>query len=114
MKAIKTNAIITGIRSKVDRSLGISLSTPELTTKERAEFMNLQGVNLNILIEPLDETPREIYEIKKEVDQKTQGQRMRAVLYLLWKQEGEKEDFEIYYKKKTEAFINFLKGKLDE
>jgi len=43
-----------------------------------------------------------------------QGQRMRAVLYLLWKQEGEKEDFEIYYKKKTEAFITFLKGKLDE
>ena len=49
MKAIKTSVIITGVRSKVDRSLGITLSTPELSTEERSEFMNLQGVNCKAL-----------------------------------------------------------------
>jgi hypothetical protein len=113
MKAIKTDAIITGVRSKVDRSLGVTLSTPELTTEERAEFMNLQGVNLHVLFEPADSVPAEVYEVKKEVNQKTQGQRIRGVLFCLWKQEGELGDFEEYYRNKTEQYIEFLKQKLE-
>lgn len=113
MKVIKTDAIINGIRSKVDRSLGITLSTPELTTEERAEFMNLQGVNLHVLFEPADSVPAEVYEVKKELNQKTQGQRIRAVLFILWKQEGEPGEFEDYYRNKTEQYIEFLKGKIE-
>lgn len=114
MKAIKTAVIITGVRSKVDRSLGLTLSTPELSTEERSEFMNLQGVNCNALFEPTDSTPSEVYEVKKDVGQKTQGQRIRAVLFILWKKEGEKEDFETFYKNKTEKYIDFLKEKIEE
>lgn len=114
MKAIKTNAVITSLRSKVDRSLGLTISTPELSSKEKAEFMNLQGVNVNIVIEPMDEKSEGFHEIKKEVGQKTQGQRIRAVLFILWKNEGEPDDFETYYRNKTEGYIDFLKGKIDD
>ena len=114
MKTISTSAIITGVRSKVDRSLGVSLTTPELTTEERTEFMNLQGVNLKVLFEPTDSTPAEIYKVEKEINQKTQGQRIRAVLFILWKQEGNKGDFEDYYKDKTEQYIGFLKEKIED
>lgn len=113
MKSIKVDAIITGVRSKVDRSLGVSLSTPELSTEERAEFMNLQGINLHLLIEPADTIPAEIYEVKTELNAKTQGQRIRAVLFILWKQEGSKGEFEAYYKDKTEQYIGFLKEKIE-
>jgi len=113
MKSIKVKIIITGVRSKVDRSLGLTLSTPELSTEERAEFMNLQGINCRALFEPLDSAPAEIYEIKKEIGKKSQSQRIRAVLFLLWKNEGSKEDFEVYYRNKTEQYIDFLKGKID-
>ena len=116
MKAIKTSVIITGVRSKVDRSLGITLSTPELSTEERSEFMNLQGVNCKALFEPTDtdSTPSEVYEVKKDVGQKTQGQRIRAVLFILWKKDGEKEDFETYYRNQTDKIIDYLKGKIEE
>ena len=114
MKAIKTRIIITGVRSKVDHSLGLTLSTPELSTEERAEFMNLQGINCQALFEPTDTKPTEVYEVKKEIGQKTQGQRIRAVLFVLWKQENSKEDFEVYYKKQTDKIIDYLKGKIEE
>ena len=45
MKTIQTHAIITGVRSKVDRSLGLTIATPELTTNERSLFMEYQGIN---------------------------------------------------------------------
>ena len=114
MKALKVKIIITGVRSKVDRSLGLTLSTPELSTEERSEFMNLQGINCQALFEPTDTTPAEVYEVKKEIGQKTQGQRIRAVLFILWKNEGSKGEFENYYRDKTNQYIDFLKGKIEE
>ena len=113
MKIIKTQAIITGIRAKVDKSLGLTISTPELKNLEKAEFMELQGIKTELTIEPLDEKV-ETYEVKKEMGSKTQGQRIRAIIYLLWKQDGEKGDLDTYYREKTEKYINFLKEKIEE
>ena len=112
MKTLKVNTIITGIRSKVDRSLGLTLSTPKLSTEERAEFMNLQGISCMATFQPLEEKVESL-EIKGEVSTKTQSQRIRAVLFLLWRQAGEKEDFEDFYRNKTEQIIEHLKSKLD-
>ena len=113
MKTIKTNAVITSLRSKVDRSLGLTVATPELTSEEKAEFMNLQGVNVDITVEPIDEVPAEIYKVKKKTGSKTQSQRIRAVLFILWKNEGEPDDFETYYRNKTEGYIELLKDRID-
>ena len=74
--------------------------------------MNLQGINTIILITPLDEQPAEIIRVDKEVESKSQGQRIRAVLFLLWKQENEPGSFEEYYRDKTEKYIEFLKERL--
>ena len=106
MKAIKTNAIITSLRSKVDGSLGLTISTPELSVQEKAHFMELQGINLNALFEPLDE-PAELIGIKSEVNTKTPGQRLRSILFIWWKQLGEKEDFETFYRLKMEKLIDY-------
>jgi len=48
----------------------------------------------------------------REEEQKSKSQRLRAVLFILWKQNGEKGDFEIYYHQKMEAFIDAVKNKL--
>jgi len=112
MKAIKTNAIITSITAKQDRSLGLRVATPELTPDEKVAFMNLQGINTVMLIEPMDEAPEEIIQVEKDTNQKSQSQRMRSVLFILWKQEGGRGKFEDYYWSKTEKFIEFLKEKI--
>lgn len=113
MKAIEVGAVITTITAKQDRSLGLRIITPELKTEEKAEFMELQGVNVQLLINPLDTIPAGVLEIKTEVNQKSQSQRIRAVIFLLWQNEGSKGDFETYYKEKTDKYIEFLKEKLN-
>lgn len=113
MKTLKLNAIVTGIRSKVDRSLGLTIATPELTPEEVAEIMRLQGVNTIMTIIPMDTEAEGVMEIDKDLDTKSQSQRIRSVLYLNWKAEGEKGEFRNYYREKTEKYIDFLKEKLD-
>lgn len=112
MKAIEVNVIITGVRSKVDGSLGLTVSTPELTTEERAEFMNLQGINCKALLTPLEEKV-EMIEVKGETETKTSSQRLRAVIFLLWKNNGEKGVFEDFYRSQMEKLIDYFKNKLD-
>jgi len=115
MKAIRLNAVIEGIRSKKDRSLGLSISTPELSVQERALFMEMQGINIDLSLIPLESTDApEEYKIDKELENKTQGQRIRAVLFLLFKQNQEGlPDFETYYRNKTDKYIEFLKKQID-
>ena len=50
----------------------------------------------------------------KEYKPKTQGQKIRAILYLLWEAQGCKGTAEQYYQEKTEKYINFLKKRLEE
>lgn len=115
MKQISTNAVITGIRGKVDGSLGLSISTPELTVSEKTAFLELQGVNVTIGIIPMENDTQEKIEVDKEVGEKTSSQRLRNVLFILWKQEyqGQYPAFRVFYEKTMETVIDKYKAKLD-
>jgi len=47
-----------------------------------------------------------------ELEGKTQSQRLRNVLYVLWQQTNNGEDFKTFYKDKTEKIIEQIKNKL--
>ena len=113
MKAIKTNIIINSIRSRKDGSLGFSAETPEFTIEEKVAFMSLQGQSLNALFEPTEFSTESVVNVEKDVENKTQAQRIRAVLFLLWKQQGESGEFRDYYFNKTEKYINYLKEMIE-
>jgi len=114
MKIIIFNAVLNGIRAKIDKSLGLTLATPELSTSEKAEIMNLQGINLDVTLKPLDIIDAPEIKVNKDIESKSQSQRIRSVLFLLWKQEAEPDTFDIYYHHKTEKYIEFLKDKLED
>ena len=112
MKSITTNAIIDSIRSLKDKSMGLSISTPELKPEEKVYFMELQGLNVKLLIEPMDE-PGEAYAINADLDNKPPSVRMRNVLYLIWKRNPQDESFEHFYAIQMERLIDYLKSKLE-
>lgn len=114
MKTIKTQAIITGIRSRADGSVGLSVSTPELVALEKTLFFELQNVNVEMTITPLDEKVPEEHKIEKDLNQKTQSQRIRATLFILWKQNPENMEFEEYYRNKTEKYILGLQRLIEQ
>lgn len=113
-KAVRTEIIFTGFSTKVDGSLSVRATTPELNTVEKIAFMDLQGLLCEALIFPKEEREAEVVEVRHEMDHKTPSQRMRGVLFLLWKQEREDIPFETFYSQRMESMLDWLKRKLDE
>ena len=51
-------------------------------------------------------------EAPRSTEQKTPSQRLRGVLYLVWKSTNSTLSFESYYAEKIEGFIDVMKDKL--
>lgn len=113
MKAITTKIIITSIRAKADGSLGFSAETPEYSIEDKIVFMGLQNQNVTALFQPSDEEVEETVTVDKDVENKTQSQRLRAVLFLLWKSRGSEGEFRTFYHEQLERIINKVKSLLE-
>jgi len=98
------NAIVDKITTMKDKSIKITLLTRELPPTELAKlFLSLNTEAMNI------ELPEETG------DSKTPSQRLRAVLYRLWEQEGKERfsTFSLYYNHILEQIINGYKDRLE-
>lgn len=112
MKTIQTPAIVTSISSKVDGSLRFGTVTPELTPEEKADFMELQNLNLEVTLKPTEEKT-DIKEIKGEFDGKTPSQRLRNTIYVYWEQKGAKGEFDKFYLNQMNRLVDKIKENLN-
>ena len=80
-QAIRTPAIIEGIRARKDGSLGFSACTPELNPEAAVAFMGLMNCNVDMLIYPTDEVDSHVVTVKKQMEVPSLSQRLRNVLY---------------------------------
>lgn len=112
-KPIQIAAILTGFATKVDGGASVRFSTNELADTDVLELKRRQGKFGFLMFKPneftVDDMPTEAAEDRN----KTPSKRLRAVLFLMWKQAGEKGDFEVYYRAQVEKVIEHLKNKLD-
>lgn len=111
MKGIETQAQITGIRAKVDGSLGLSVSTPELTSEEKVLFMSLQNLSVRMTIEP--EEKAEKVKVEKGLDGKSPSERLYNTIFVYYKQIKSTDDFEVFYRRHMEGIIDQYKEKLN-
>jgi hypothetical protein len=113
-------AILDGYQRRKDRTVSLRFLTQEKTSSEVMQIdetlqqfgiLYFRGEELmnSDEIEELDKIELDIYD-----EPKTQSQRMRNVLFILWKQEGEKGEFKKFYKQKTEEIIQHFKNKLQD
>ncbi len=118
MKTIRSKCQITSFSSKNDGSLRMSIVTAtELSIEEKVAFMELQGLQLEALFVPEEYQTDEMV-IDKDLDGKSQSQRIKNILFVWWKkleEKGEtKDDFSLWYRNKTEGIIDSIKLKLEE
>lgn len=117
MKPITFQTTIDSVRARVDRSLGMSISTSELTPEHKVLFMELQGILCECTIRPID-NDNAPEEIKTEMSTKTPSQRLRNTLFVWWKQLSDagkcSEPFELWYPAKMENIIIQIKLKIDD
>jgi len=111
---------VESISTRRDRTLKIILSTQELPQSKAGELFSMQNNLANIYIstngitnEMMDEIDKVSVNMIETI--KSPSKRLKAVFFLLWKQNNEGyEDSELYYRHKMEGVINFYKSKFDE
>lgn len=109
------NIILAGeiakVSTRVDQTLSVHFSTQELSAEESARLFGLKGkfikaflTDENIISEAVIVAVNETA-IPDERKKKTPSQRLRAMLWNVWRHEGEKGSFDDFYNSKIEELI---------
>lgn len=120
MKALDLRSCEIGtVSSRRDKSVRFSIETAELTAEQSGALMSYHGQAARVFVAPHEGEADELVEVTTDRDTKTPGQRLRACLFVLYKQqtvEPGKEllTFERFYCDEMEKFINHVKAKLPE
>jgi hypothetical protein len=109
---IKLPAILVGFSSHADGGAGIRFTTNELMGEDYVNLAGHKGKFGWLIFNENEVQDEDIPKMEAE-ETKTPSQRLRAVLFVLWKQEGSKGNFEDYYRSRMEKLIDVLKNKLD-
>jgi hypothetical protein len=116
MGIFQTPATVEGISTLKDGGLSVRLHTQELNDSETSELLKLNGKFGWFLIKETNIQEDDIgglEDIRKDLGGKSPSQRLRSVLYVMYKEKGDTSlSFEQYYGQKMEQFINYIKGEL--
>jgi len=111
---IKLQAYLTGFSSRSDGGVGIRLTSALETSPEQLveiqRHLNLFGW---VLFSENEFTSSDLPKEQAEEGQKTPSKRLRATIFILWKQNGEKGDFEAFYRDRMEKHIDKEKSHLE-
>jgi hypothetical protein len=116
MDGLLLSTYVESITTRKDKSVKITLGTQELspeTAGQLFQFMNALAATY-ICKKGIDQKEiDQVDQLQPDIQGKSQSQRIRSVLFLLFKQSPEGfKDFDSFYKAKTETYIEHLKNKL--
>jgi len=111
---LQVPAQIVDFKPRADMSVKISFETRQLTGDEAALLMdNFRGEGWLVYKPNTEVSLPDLPEGVAETGTKSPSQRLRAVLYILWQQNGKKGEFESFYRTEYEKLIEFFKSKLE-
>ena len=118
---------IDGIKTMADNTVRVNVGTPELSPDIVGQMYSMLKQPGYVVISTMPISQKQIDAVEsatidREFQEKTPSQRLRNVLYVLWEQQQPKEtnsegitkyiDFDLYYKRKMNELITFIKNKL--
>lgn len=116
MKGILIPAYVESIRTRKDRTMVLSVGTQEIDPQKAGELISLNGQLVTVYFSAKgipDDDVEVIDDIEPEQVGRTPSQRLRAVLYLMWKNNPEGfKDKNLHYLHYMERIIDKLKTKL--
>jgi len=113
---LKVPAIISKVMTMADKGLRLQVDTQELDHSDEARVMSLRGkIGMFVFAEQevLAEDIKNLPKIELEEGEKAPSGRLRAVLYVYWEKHKVQENFDIFYRKKMEQFIDAIKEKIN-
>lgn len=117
MEPIQLPAIFTKMTPRADKSWKLEIETRELAgdnIRKLAERLGTEGWWINVA----NPTDLQLEDLPKDaadsgMEGKSPSQRLHSVLYVLWKQNGEKGSFDSYYLTAMNSLIESVKTRLD-
>jgi len=112
---VKVTASLEQASTRKDGSVKLIFGTPELDSEKMAALFDLKN-EYGWLVFAASGTPQvEIPEAPAPEfkNDKSASQRLRSVLFIEWKQMQTKIDFDTYYKRRMEGFIDSVKEHLE-
>ena len=111
-------ATVTGLRSLKDGTLSVTLQTQELKAEQAGAMFSFTNKFIKFVLTDENVSDLQIKELSEKVvtsgnTKKTKGQRLRAVVYRTWEQDGGDLDFDTYYDRTMEKIIDLMKQRLD-
>ena len=111
-KIIRIPAYLTNFSTKVDRTAGIRISTNELSDEDFLLLKRHQGDFGWFVFVPNEEQEFEMPMEDAEAFDKSPSKRLRATLFVLWKQGKQESTFRQFYDEKMNQLIDMIKLKL--
>jgi hypothetical protein len=112
---ISVPAQVVNMNPRQDRSWKLVFETRELSGEEvKILADNFQGEGWLLFKPNGDISEEEIPEGKADSGTKSQSQRLRDVIFVLYKQQDSKVDFETFYRVYLEKLIEYTKTKLEK
>jgi len=112
MTGIQFNGILTRIGTRSDGSLGLTVETAELIPEDKLSVLGMQNIPCQVTFIPNDADATPPKPIKGEFETKTISARIRAAIFVFWRQAGEPGTFESFYHSEGEKILNGIKAKL--
>lgn len=114
-KTLLTPAILAGYNPHPDNTMTFRFRTQELSEEQKLDAItHYQKFGWLGFVDSEDATDLEIPTTSPVKEGKTPQQRLRAILYVYWKEKGKGETFEQWYEQAIEKYIESIKTKLDE
>lgn len=116
MKGLLFAAYVETIRSRKDKTISLGIGTQELTPEKAGELFSMQGKLVTAYLSNTEVSKNDqdvIDSIEVDLPGKTPSQRLRSVLYLLWKENNEGfKDQNLHYIHYLDKIIEHYKSKL--
>lgn len=116
MKGLLFAAYVEGIRSRKDNTIAITIGTQEMPPDKAGELFGMQNklVTAYLSNQEVTKTDQEVIDaIELDLPGKSPSQRLRSVLYLMWKDSPEGfKDQNLHYIHHMEKIIEHYKTKL--
>lgn len=115
MQKFQIEAILDGVTPLKDGGVSLRFHTNEISKADKVTLMDFYQSFGWLMFAANEFQESEIPKsgAKPETGQ-SPSQRLRAVLFIKWKQQGGNGDFEAYYKQQMERFIDAVKAALDK
>lgn len=113
---VQVAATVDGVSPLKDGGMSVRFHTQEMSDESKLLLLNSLGKFGWLLFKPEEKpfNPADVpkYDPQKWDELKSPSQRIRGALFVYWQQLGSQGDFDTFYKRQMEVFINVIKSKL--